>query len=302
MQAFTTVWTPMQVFLSYASEDRDTAEEIELALRGAGHSVFFDRANLPPGGEFHSRIKEAVRRCDAFVFLVSPHSVMKGGYARTELKFARERWQHAADRVLPVIVGKLPWEDIPAYLRSVTVLEPEGNIAAEVADAIEDFGRLTPAPAPPAATDPEVPNSPPPAALPVTLGTPGYTHNITIASPQGPAPGMQLSVPVTVRGSVGRSLQLVARFMQFGGPLLYANQMERVYRDLTGNVATGTQPSPVASETASFVETRLAIPYYALNFMPTGGMSMYQLGFFVTAYLDHQQVAQSAPVGFSLRF
>ena len=296
----------MQVFLSYASEDRDTAEEIELALRGAGHSVFFDRANLPPGGEFHSRIKAAVLGCDAFVFLVSPHSVMKGGYARTELKFARERWQDPADRVLPVIIGKLPWDDIPVYLRSVTVLEPEGNIAAEVADAIEDFGRASPPPAPAPASAPaapeHTPNPPPPAGVPVTLGTPGYTHNITIASPQGPAPGMQLTVPVTVRGSVGRSLQLVVRFTQFGGPLLYANQAERVYRDMTGNVATGTQPSPVASEAASFVETRLTIPYYALNFMPTGGMSVYQLGFFVTAYLDQQQVAQSAPVGFTLRF
>ena len=292
----------MQVFLSYASEDRDTAEEIELALRGAGHSVFFDRANLPPGGEFHSRIKAAVLGCDAFVFLVSPHSVMKGGYARTELKFARERWESPADRVLPVIVGKLPWDDIPAYLRSVTVLEPEGNIAAEVADAIEDFGRASPPPAPPPAAPQHTPNAPAPAGTPVMLGTPGYTHNVTMASPQGPAPGMQLSVPVTVKGSIGRSLQLVVRFMRMGGPLLYANPMEGLYRDMTGNVATGTQPSPVTSEAQSFVETRLTIPYYALNFMPTGGMSVYQLGFFVTAYLDQQQVAQSAPVGFTLRF
>lgn len=291
----------MQVFLSYASEDRDTAEEIELALRGSGHSVFFDRASLPPGGEFHARIRDAVRRCDAFVFLVSPHSIAQGGYARTELKFARERWESPADRVLPVIVGKLPWEDIPAYLRSVTVLEPEGNVAAEVADAIDEFDRTRQAAAPAAPTAP-APNNPPPAGPAVTLGAPGYTHNITVASPQGPAPGMQVSVPVTVRGATGRALQLVVRFMRFGGPLLYANPMEQMYRDLTGNVATGTQAAPIAGELESFVETRLMIPYYALNFMPTGGMSMYQLGFFVTAYLDQQQMAQSAPVGFSLRY
>lgn len=78
--------------------------------------------------------------------------------------------------------------------------------------------------------------------------------------------------------------------------------MERVYRDMTDNVATGTRPSPVTRETVSFVETRLTISYYALNFMPTGGLSMYPLGFFVTASLDQQQVAQSAPAGFSLRF
>ncbi|MEP6876676.1 MAG: toll/interleukin-1 receptor domain-containing protein [Burkholderiales bacterium] len=289
----------MQVFLSYASEDRGTAEEIELALRGAGHSVFFDRESLPPGGEFHARIRDAVRRCDAFVFLVTTNSIATGSYARTELKYARERWEFPGERVLPVLLSKVPLDEIPPYLKSVTFLEPEGNTAAEVADAIEAFGRAHAQP------DPAPPPPPPPlspAGAQVALGMPSYLHNIPIASPQGAMPGMQLSVPVTVRGATGRSLQLVVRFMQFNGPLLYANQMERIYRDMTGNAATGTQPRPMTSDAEAFVESQLTIPYYALNFMPTGGMAMHQLAFFVTAYLDQQQVAQSTPVGFSLRF
>lgn len=287
----------MQVFLSYASEDRPLAEEIELALRGAGHQVFFDRASLPPGGEFHVRIKEAVRRCDAFVFLVSPNSVAQGSYARTELKFARERWEHPRERVLPVLAAKVAWEDIPTYLKSVTVLEPEGNTAAEVVDALEAFGRAAPVPAPPPAPGPA-----PAGSGQVSLGMPTHLHNVPIATPQGMAPGMQIGVPVTVHGARGRSLQLVVRFMQLGGAFLYANPMEVVYRDLTGNVATGTQPRAIGSDSESFVESTIGIPYYALNFMPTGGMQMYSLAFTVSAYLDQQQVAQSAPLPFTLRY
>ena len=36
----------MKIFLSFASPDRSVAEEIQLALLGAGHDVFFDEASL----------------------------------------------------------------------------------------------------------------------------------------------------------------------------------------------------------------------------------------------------------------
>ena len=74
----------MKIFLSYASEDRPHAEEIQLALAGAGHEVFFDRESLPAGGDYHTRIKASVDAAELFVFLISPHSVAPGGYALTE--------------------------------------------------------------------------------------------------------------------------------------------------------------------------------------------------------------------------
>ena len=50
----------MKIFLSYATEDRALAEQIQLALAGAGHEVFFDRESLPAGGDYHERIKASV--------------------------------------------------------------------------------------------------------------------------------------------------------------------------------------------------------------------------------------------------
>ena len=50
----------MRVFLSYASQDQEAAKSIYLALRDQGHKVFFDRADLPPGEEYHNRIRAAI--------------------------------------------------------------------------------------------------------------------------------------------------------------------------------------------------------------------------------------------------
>lgn len=130
----------MKVFLSYASEDRQIAEEIQLALTGAGHNVFFDRESLAPAGEYHSRLRSAIDEANVMVFLISPPALTPGSYTLSELKFARERWPHPKGCVIPVLVRPLDWAAIPSYLRTVTVLQPEGNTAAEVVAALDRMG------------------------------------------------------------------------------------------------------------------------------------------------------------------
>jgi hypothetical protein len=127
----------MKVFLSYASEDRALAEEVQLALAGAGHEVFFDRESLPAGGDYHEKIRNSVEGSDLFVFLISPDSVAQGSYALTEMGFARSKWPSPKGKVLPVRARPTPYASIPPYLKSVTVLEPSGNVAAEVLAAFD---------------------------------------------------------------------------------------------------------------------------------------------------------------------
>ena len=129
----------MQIFLSYASEDREHADQVHLALAAGGYQVFFDRDSLPPGGEYHTRIRNAVEHSDIFVFLISPNSVAAGSYALTELKYARTKWPHPKGRVLPVRLQEVAWEQIPSFLKAVTVLEPEGNIPAETLVAVSEM-------------------------------------------------------------------------------------------------------------------------------------------------------------------
>ena len=123
----------MNIFLSYASEDREAAESITLALQGEGHEVFFDREDLAAGDDYHSFIRRRIQGADRFLFLISPQSVEEGSYALTELKIARERWTHPAQRVIPVLLRTTPMDRIPPYLRAVTIFEPTGNVAGELA-------------------------------------------------------------------------------------------------------------------------------------------------------------------------
>jgi formylglycine-generating enzyme required for sulfatase activity len=127
----------MKLFLSHANEDRPLAELIAFSIRGRGHNVFLDEDDLPAGRNYDEQIERAVKACDAFVFLISPDSVAGGRYTLTELSFARSRWKDPHGRVLPVMVRKTPLDQVPPYLKAVTILEPVGNIAAETSAAVD---------------------------------------------------------------------------------------------------------------------------------------------------------------------
>jgi hypothetical protein len=118
----------MKIFLSYASEDRPAATAIQLALRAQGHKVYFDRDDLSPGDEYDARIRQAIENADLFLFLISPQALDSGSYTLTELAIADKTWRHPSGRMLPVL--------LPEVLRSVTLLEPEGNLTGSVADAV----------------------------------------------------------------------------------------------------------------------------------------------------------------------
>jgi hypothetical protein len=126
----------MQIFLSFASEQKAQAEPIALALRARGYLVFFSHDDLPPGDSFDARVEQAVAACDLMVFLISPESTTKGRYTLTELAFARAKWPNPSNHVLPVLIAPTPLERLPSYLKAVTILEPEGNAAAEVSAAV----------------------------------------------------------------------------------------------------------------------------------------------------------------------
>ena len=126
----------MKIFLSYSSQNRASVEPVNFALAAQGHDVFFDRDDLPAGTEYDQRIIEAVEGADLFVFMLSPASIRPGSYTLTELGLAQKKWTNPSGRVLPVAAEPVAFDHIPPYLKSVTVLEPSGNLAAAVVDAV----------------------------------------------------------------------------------------------------------------------------------------------------------------------
>jgi hypothetical protein len=108
----------MKIFLSYASEDRSTAEAIAFSLRDCGHEVFLDKDALRAGEGFDKSIERAVSKSNIFILLISPKSVAEGRYTPTEAH------QDANEGALSKRVD--------------TVSTPKKRTARQELDAIED--------------------------------------------------------------------------------------------------------------------------------------------------------------------
>lgn len=135
----------MKIFLCYPKNEKDEAEPIALALRARGFEVFLDDDDLPPGRDYNVQITAAIESADYFIFLISPDSVESGRYTLSELEFAKRKWRKADGKVLPVMIKPTNIADIPAFLKSVDILMPKGNAAAEVSSAVAEIFRPPPA-------------------------------------------------------------------------------------------------------------------------------------------------------------
>lgn len=125
-----------RAFICHSSSEADIAAKIEVALEQEGWDTFRDRKDLPPGEAYNARIRQAIETADRFIFLISPTSVEPGRYTLTELAFARQRWPDPSGRILPVMVKPVDLALVSEYLLAVTLVEPKGNIAAEVVAAL----------------------------------------------------------------------------------------------------------------------------------------------------------------------
>lgn len=119
----------MRIFISYASQDREPANSIYLALRDQGQRAFFDRTDLPAGDEYHNRIRKAIQKSHLFIFLLSPNALDADSYTLEELSIAEK----AGVKLLPVVLREPAMDQIPASIKNVTFHRPVGNLAASVA-------------------------------------------------------------------------------------------------------------------------------------------------------------------------
>ena len=69
------------------------------------------------------------------MYLISPHSVSKRRYVKSELQIVKAKWPVPWEKVLPVVISATNRSLIDPYLAAATLLEPRGDVAAEVAAA-----------------------------------------------------------------------------------------------------------------------------------------------------------------------
>jgi len=129
----------MKVFLSYSSDKVDLAKRIAYSLKDEGDEVFFDRDSLPVGETYDRRIREAIQGAQVFIFLITPKAISSGCYALAELGIAERSSADSGMKVVPVMVSPTDFQSMPPYLRSLTVLQPRGDILAETLAVVADI-------------------------------------------------------------------------------------------------------------------------------------------------------------------
>ena len=78
-----------------------------------------------------------------FVVLISPNFTAKRRYVHSEVEIAKAKWPTPWGHVLPVLVDPTDLQSVDPYLVSATILEPSGDIAAEVAAKIDQMAPTT---------------------------------------------------------------------------------------------------------------------------------------------------------------
>jgi hypothetical protein len=113
---------------------------------------------------------------------------------------------------------------------------------------------------------------------------------------------MEIFVPGEILNAQGQVVHVEVKLNFANGPPLYANAKESVYRDFAGLVATGTRARTVGTAREALGATPIVIPYYALNFQPTGHQRHYDLTFIALVYLGNRMLVQSIPIDFGFRW
>jgi TolB-like protein len=85
------------VFLSYASQDAESAQKICAALRAAGIEVFLDQSELRGGDVWDQKIRREIDACSLFIPVISANTAERHeGYFRLEWDLADQRTHRMA--------------------------------------------------------------------------------------------------------------------------------------------------------------------------------------------------------------
>jgi hypothetical protein len=144
------------VFLSYASQDADAAQNLCNALRAAGIEVWFDLSELRGGEVWDSKINEQIRKCRLFIPVISKNTEARDeGYFRREWAAAVDRMRDMAEHkafLLPVVIDGVreTQASVPERFRQVQWMKlPGGESTAAFVNRVEalmgQFASGTPA-------------------------------------------------------------------------------------------------------------------------------------------------------------
>lgn len=105
-----------KLFISYSRKDSQTARKLIQALRDIGQEVWVDWEDIPPAVDWLEQIFLGIEGSDAFIFLVSPHSIISevcnvevGRAAQNNKRIIPVVLQEVDPKTTNEIIRKLNW-------------------------------------------------------------------------------------------------------------------------------------------------------------------------------------------------
>jgi len=86
-------------FISYSRADSEFALELANELRSSDFNIWLDQLDIPPGGRWDDEVERALRHCDIFMVILTPHSIDSNN-VKDEIGYAID----SNKRILPVLL------------------------------------------------------------------------------------------------------------------------------------------------------------------------------------------------------
>lgn len=92
---------PRRIFLSHSSKDRVFTARLAKVLTAHGVPVFYSRRSIRGAQQWHEEIGRALKECDWFIVVLSPHSCVSD-WVKKELLYALTKSRYK-NHILPLV-------------------------------------------------------------------------------------------------------------------------------------------------------------------------------------------------------
>jgi len=126
-----------EIFISYASEDRETAQKVAELFKLNGSNVWYDKIELDHSDDYEKVIRRNIQESRAFVPILSPHVLT------TSPRFFKGEWTWAIKQsefrtgvpyIFPIIIDNMDVNNymIPEEFRRIHCVKLEDNNLSDV--------------------------------------------------------------------------------------------------------------------------------------------------------------------------
>ncbi len=112
---------PKEVFLSHSNSDKKFADSLSETLIKHGIPIWYSQTNILGAQQWHDEIGEALKRCDWFIVILSPHSV-QSMWVKREVMFALNN-NRFANKIIPILYQSCDYDNLSWTLSLFQIID-----------------------------------------------------------------------------------------------------------------------------------------------------------------------------------